>query len=67
MWVGGSSLVRILAGNAQVYEIPFRRQSQRIKSILQTTDGTLWVGAVSGLYRVAGDRLVPVTADSARL
>ena len=60
MWVGGSSLVRILAGKAQVYRIPFRRQSQRIKSILQTTDGTIWVGAVSGLYRVAGDRLEPV-------
>ena len=60
IWVGGISLVRILAGKAQVYRIPFRRQSQRIKSILQTTDGTIWVGAVSGLYRIAGDRLEPV-------
>jgi len=60
IWVGGTSLLRILAGRAQVYRIPLREQSQRIKSILQTTDGTIWVGAVSGLYRVAGDRLEPV-------
>ena len=60
IWVGGTSLLRILAGKARVYRIPFRGQSQRIKSILQTTDGALWVGAVSGLYRFAGDRLVPV-------
>jgi ligand-binding sensor domain-containing protein/signal transduction histidine kinase len=60
IWVGGTYLLRILAGKAQLYSIPFRRQSQRIKSILQTTDGTIWVGAVSGLYRVAGGRLEPV-------
>ena len=60
IWVGGTSLLRILSGKAQVYEIPFRKQSQRIKSILQTTDGTIWVGAVSGLYRIVGDRLEPV-------
>ena len=60
IWVGGTSLLRILAGKAQVYRISFRRQSERIKSILQTTDGTIWVGVVSGLCRVAGDRLVPV-------
>ncbi len=60
IWVGGSSLLRILSGKAQAYSIPFRGQSQRIKSILQTVDGTIWVGAVSGLYRVAGDGLVPV-------
>lgn len=61
IWVGGSSLLRILAGRAQIYKISFRRQTQRIKSILQTTDGTIWVGAVSGLYRVVGDRLEPVS------
>ena len=37
IWVGGSSLLRILADKAQVYRIPFRGQSQRIKSIIQTT------------------------------
>ncbi len=61
IWVGGTLLLRILAGKAQVYRVPFRGQSQRIKSILQTTDGTIWVGAVSGLYRVVGDRLEAVT------
>ena len=60
IWVGGSSLLRILPVSRKSIAFPFRRQSQRIKSILQTTDGTIWVGAVSGLYRVAGDHLVPV-------
>ena len=60
IWAGGTSLLRILAGKAQVYGISNRQESQRIKSILQTTDGTIWVGAVSGLYHVAGDRLLPV-------
>ena len=60
IWAGGTSLLRILAGKAQVYRISSGRQSQRIKSILQTTDGTIWVGAVSGLYRVKGDHLVHV-------
>jgi len=59
MWVGGSSLFRIVDGKAQVYALPDVRESQRIKSILQTTDGALWVGAVSGLYRFAGDRFEP--------
>ena len=57
IWAGGTLLLRILAGKAQVYRFPLRRQTQRIKSILQTTDGTIWVGAVSGLYRIAGDHL----------
>jgi len=59
IWVGGSSLFRIIDGKAQVYRLPDVRESQRIKSILQTTDGTLWIGAVSGLYRFAGGRLEP--------
>ncbi len=60
IWGGGTSLLRILAGKARVYRLPFRGQRQRFMSILQTSDGALWVGAVSGLYRVVGDRLVPV-------
>ena len=65
IWAGGTSLLRILAGKAQVYRISYGRQTQRIKSILQTTDGTIWVGAVSGLYRV--ERRPPCThgGDSA--
>jgi len=59
IWVGGSSLFRIIDGKAQSYRLPDVRESQRIKSILQTTDGTLWIGAVSGLYRFAGGRLEP--------
>ena len=61
IWAGGTSLLRILAGKAQVYRIPSGRQSQRIKNILQTKDGAIWVGAVSGLYHVVGDRLEPVS------
>lgn len=57
IWVGGSLLLRIIAGQAKIYDISHLRQAQRIKSILQTQDGTIWVGAVSGLYRVGGDRL----------
>ncbi len=60
IWAGGTSLLRIVTGKAQVFRISFRTRSQRIKSILQTRDGTIWVGAVSGLYHVAGDRLEPV-------
>lgn len=49
LWVGGSRLLRI-RGN-QVHEFRFQGESSqnRVKSILQTSDGDIWVGTVSGL------------------
>jgi ligand-binding sensor domain-containing protein/signal transduction histidine kinase len=54
LWVGGSTLVRIAAG--EVTEYPTGEDSAgRVKSILETNDGTIWVGTVSGLQRLRPD------------
>ena len=49
LWVGGSRLLR-LAGNAAVdYRLAGEASQNRVKSITDTADGTLWVGTISGL------------------
>lgn len=61
LWAGGSALLRIDHGVAKVFTIRGRARTERIKSILQTKDGTIWVGTVSGLYRMnSKGEFVPV-------
>ncbi len=55
LWVGGSKLLCLSGSTAQEYRLQGEGSQNRVKSIVQTRDGTLWVGTIGGLYRmVAG-------------
>ena len=56
IWVGGSRLLSIENGRQRFYTLPGSYSSNRVKSILESQDGSLWVGMVNGLERLAGDR-----------
>lgn len=51
LWVGGSKLVMIRGNTCEEFRLEGYPSATRVKSILQTRDGTLWVGTVSGLQR----------------
>ncbi len=51
LWVGGSRLVMIQGNECQEFQLEGYPSATRVKSILETRDGTLWVGTVSGLER----------------
>ncbi len=52
LWVGGSRLLRLCRGSARDYHLQGGGSLNRVKSILETRDGTIWVGTVSGLNRL---------------
>jgi ligand-binding sensor domain-containing protein/signal transduction histidine kinase len=52
LWVGGSRLMRFRGEQAREYTFRGEASQNRVKSILRTSDGTLWVGTVSGLNRM---------------
>jgi len=57
LWVGGSRLLTIdAAGREQDYALPGAYSANRVKRILQTSDGTVWVGTVGGLQRLRNGR-----------
>ncbi len=51
LWVGGSRLLRVIGNTAQEFRLQGEGSQNRVKSITQTRDGTLWVGTIGGLYR----------------
>jgi ligand-binding sensor domain-containing protein len=51
-WVGGSRLLRIDGNIATSYSLGAEPSQNQVKSIRQTSDGTLWVGTVTGLNRM---------------
>jgi ligand-binding sensor domain-containing protein/signal transduction histidine kinase len=51
LWIGGSRLLTLNAGIFQEHVLPGELTRNRVKSILETRDGVIWVGTVSGLYR----------------
>jgi len=55
IWVGGSRLLQITGDSATEYLLPGDAGQRRVKSITETSDGTLWVGTVSGLQRLASN------------
>jgi signal transduction histidine kinase/ligand-binding sensor domain-containing protein len=66
LWIGGSKVIvlnlpTVLQRQAvwQEYTLPGAYSENRVKSILQTRDGDVWVGTVGGL-----DRLDPRTSNS---
>ena len=52
LWVGGSRLLRIGGGKTSEYRLQGGSSQNRVKSILETQDHTIWVGTVSGLNRL---------------
>jgi ligand-binding sensor domain-containing protein/signal transduction histidine kinase len=53
LWVGGSKLLCLDGGAFQEYHLAGEGSQNRVKSIAQTRDGTMWVGTIGGLYRMA--------------
>jgi ligand-binding sensor domain-containing protein/signal transduction histidine kinase len=53
LWVGGSKLMRISGGTVTEFTMRGESSQNRVKSIVQTQDGAMWVGTVSGLNRMA--------------
>jgi len=51
-WVGGWRLMRIGGKTGTLYSLGSGASQNQVKSILQTRDGTLWVGTVAGLNRM---------------
>ena len=52
LWVGGWRLMRIDGKTGTLYSLGAEASQNQVKSILQTSDGTLWVGTVTGLNRM---------------
>src|SRR5260221_3744511 len=52
LWVGGSRLLALQNNTATEYHLEGEASHNRVKSILETSDGTLWVGTVSGLQKM---------------
>ncbi len=53
LWVGGSDLIAIKHGMIHRYALQGGISQNRVKSILAGVDGTIWVGTVLGLHRLA--------------
>lgn len=53
LWVGGSRLLRVKGNSVVEYRLEGEASQSRVKSIVETTDGSVWVGTVSGLHRKA--------------
>jgi ligand-binding sensor domain-containing protein/signal transduction histidine kinase len=53
LWVGGSRLIRINGGGVTEFTMSGEASQNRVKSIIETADGAIWVGTVSGLNRLA--------------
>ncbi|MGD0361984.1 MAG: two-component regulator propeller domain-containing protein [Bryobacteraceae bacterium] len=52
LWVGGSSLLMLDDGRTVEYRLEGGSSEHRVKSILETRDGVIWVGTVSGLEQL---------------
>ena len=59
VWVGGSSLLVFDQHGVSEKQLPGRDSENRVKSIVETKDGTIWVGTVGGLDRLVEGKFVP--------
>jgi ligand-binding sensor domain-containing protein len=57
LWVGGSKLLRLEDGSATEYRLQGEASQNRVKSIVETEDRTVWVGTVSGLQRMLPNKM----------
>jgi ligand-binding sensor domain-containing protein/signal transduction histidine kinase len=53
LWAGGSRLLCLDGSTHREYRLPEEGSQNRVKSITQTRDGTMWVGTIGGLYNMA--------------
>jgi ligand-binding sensor domain-containing protein/signal transduction histidine kinase len=60
VWAGGSALLVFDQAGVSVQRLPGRNSENRVKSILQTQDGTIWVGTVRGLDRLVKGTFRPI-------
>jgi ligand-binding sensor domain-containing protein/signal transduction histidine kinase len=61
LWVGGSRLIAINPdGSRREFTLPGAYSQNRVKRILQTVDGIVWVGTVGGLQYFKSNRFYPV-------
>jgi ligand-binding sensor domain-containing protein len=60
IWVGGSDLVVFDQAGVSEKQLPGRDSENRVKSIVETQDGTIWVGTVGGLDRLVAGKFEPV-------
>jgi ligand-binding sensor domain-containing protein/signal transduction histidine kinase len=51
LWVGGSTMLRIRGEECREFHLEGAGSAARVKSILETADGAIWAGTVSGLQR----------------
>ncbi len=52
VWAGAVRLYAILDRHPKEYALEGTDSQHRVKSILETEEGSIWVGTVSGLYRL---------------
>jgi ligand-binding sensor domain-containing protein/signal transduction histidine kinase len=50
IWSGGSKLLRLSGNTFQEFVLPSQNGSMRIKALHEAADGSIWVGAVAGLF-----------------
>lgn len=70
IWAGGSRLLCIDHGVPIEYRLQGEGSQNRVKSIVQTRDGTMWVGTIGGLHKMepgaASFRRVPNVTGTVR-
>jgi signal transduction histidine kinase/ligand-binding sensor domain-containing protein len=66
LWVGGSTLLRIRGDDCKEFHLEGGGSANRVKTILETSDRVLWVGAVSGLQRMAPAQTPSSSGEAAR-
>jgi len=52
IWAGAARLYAIRNGEPESYPLGGVDNQHRLKSIIETADGSIWAGTVSGLYRL---------------
>ncbi len=63
IWAGAARLYAIINGQPREFALDGTDSQNRVKSILETEDGSIWIGTVSGLHRLrpGGDRFERVS------
>ncbi len=56
LWAGAGQLYAIQDGKPTPYTLGGIDNEHRVKSILETADGSIWVGTIAGLYRMPPGR-----------
>ena len=52
MWAGAARLYALINGQPREFKLDGTDSQNRVKSILESEDGSIWVGTVSGLHRL---------------